>query len=95
MKIVAAGFTTALLVFAVASAMSEMMLTPDATHSSDTAVRRKTSRPKTAGKSVRSAKSRRADIAAQDSVDQQSSELQRMLSDVRQRESTVQAKQDA
>lgn len=99
MKIVAAGLTTALLVFAVASAMSEMLLTPDATHSSDTATHRKTSSPKNAGESVRSprssAKSRQADIAAQDAAEQQTSELQRKLSEVRQRESEVRAKQDA
>ncbi len=99
MKIVAAGLTTALLVFAVASAMSEMMLSPDATHSSDTTAHRKTSSSKNASELVRlprsSAKSRRADIAAQDAADQQTSELQRQLSDVRRRESAVQAKQDA
>ncbi len=95
MKIVAAGLTTALLVFAVASAMSEMLLTSDATHSSDTATHRKINSPKNASESVRSAKSRRADISAQDSAEQQTAELQRTLSDVRQRESAVQAKQDA
>ncbi len=99
MKIVAAGLTTALLVFAVASVMSEMLLTSDATHSSETATHRKTSSPKNASESVRSprtsAKSRRADIAAQDIAEQQTSELQRKLSEVRQRESEVQAKQDA
>lgn len=101
MKIAAAGLTTALLVFAVASVMSEMMLTPDVTHSSDTATHRKASHPKNASESVRSprssAKSERTDIAAQDAADQQTSELelQRQLSEVRRRESTVQAKQDA
>lgn len=99
MKIAAAGLTTALLVFAVASVMSEMMLTPDVTHSSDTATHRKTSRPKNASESVRSprssAKSRRTDIAAQDAADQQTPELQQQLSEVRRRESEVQAKQDA
>jgi pentatricopeptide repeat protein len=99
MKIAAAGLTTALLVFAVASVMSEMLLTPDVTHSSETATPRKTRSSKYASESVRSprssASSRRADIAAQDSVEQQTSELQRMLSEVRQRESEVQAKQDA
>ncbi len=99
MKIVAAGLTTALLVFAVASAMSEMMLSPDMTHSSDTATHRKTSRSKNAGESVRSprnsAKSRRADVAAPEAADRPTSDLQQTLSEVRQHESEIRAKQDA
>jgi TolA-binding protein len=101
MKIVAAGFITALLVFVVASAMSEMKIlwTPDATHSSDTTTRRKTSSAKTASESVRSprgpSRTQRADTATQDSAEQQTAELQRKLSEIRQRESEVQAKQDA
>ena len=97
MKFVTVGFATAVLVFAVASAMSEMLLTKDATPIDGT-IRRKNSREKTAVRSVRSSRglldAQRSETVSQDSKDQ-TVELQRTLNSIRERESEVLAKQDA
>lgn len=96
MKIVVAGFTTALLVFAIASAM---LLMSDATQSGAAVTRRKASSENLEMESARpprvATKHRRIDAATQELAELQSDNLQRKLSDVWHRESEVQAKQDA
>lgn len=99
MKILAAGFTTALLVFAVASALSEMLLTPEVSPSNGTVNRRRTRSVKDTDESVHSTRepsgSQRAETLPQDNSVKVTAELQRRSDVVRQRESAVQAKQDA
>ena len=99
MKIVVAGFTTALLVFAVASAISEMLLTSDAPSSSDAAPRRKSNRVIATSESSHSprkpAKSRPASSAVPESPAPETAESLRLLSEVRRLESAVQSMQDA
>lgn len=99
MRFVAAGFTTALLVFAVATAISEMSLTSNTTSSSDTTARPKSQLAKGTNDAVRSSRgssrSPRKETATQEAAERQTLEYQRQLSSVRQREAEVQAKQDA
>jgi hypothetical protein len=99
MKTVAAGFTTALLVFAVASAMSEMLWTSEVTPPGDNSAQRKANRPRGGHESVRAtrgeSKSSRTDETAHESPETQAAEFQRTLSEIRQRESEVQARQEA
>ena len=99
MKIVVAGFTTALLVFVVASAISEMLFTSAANSSPEVAPRRKSSRSSASGESGRSlpksAKTQKASNAVPPPTDPERNEVQRLLSEVRLRELAVQAKEDA
>lgn len=97
MKIVAVGFTTALLVFAIASAMSEMLLTRDPEHAGDRATRRRNvvdgSEPSRSTRVM--PRLRNANAATQEPAEQPTTEMQQTLREIRQHESGIQAKQDA
>lgn len=97
MKIIAAGFTTALLVFAVASALSELVLTSDAVTTNESAVRPQTNRSKRA--TVRSSRSPKSpsqtDTAKVLDADEPVEDVQQVLREIRQRERDMQAKEEA
>ena len=99
MRIVAAGFTTALLVFAVATAISEMSLIPDTTPSNDAPARPRSRTAKTTNDSVRSSRgtsrNQKAAFAAQNAAEPQTVEAPRQPSALRQRESNDQAEREA
>ncbi len=99
MKIVAAGFITAILIFVVASAMSEILWKADDPQVGESSPRRKSNNIKSATEEIRSSRSpsrsKRANSNLDVAEDSRTSELQSQLSEVRQRESDVQAKQDA
>lgn len=98
MKIAVAGFTTALLVFAVATALSEFVLISDSSASSDSANRPQTNRGKVA--TSRASRSRRTvpkvdSASALESTEQPTAEIQRVLREVRQSEAGLQANREA
>jgi hypothetical protein len=105
MKIIAAGFVTALLIFVVATAMSELLWTGEETQVAEVVPRRKSSSaktlsegtrsPRTASRSNTASRSKRTDMNVDDTDESRTNELQGKLSEVRQRESEVLAKQDA
>jgi hypothetical protein len=99
MKIVLAGFTTALLVFAVATAISELLLKSEASPSAAATTRQKSATAQTvrgSGRPLRPlSKTRRADSPADEIVDQTTADAQQGLSLIRQRESELRARQEA
>ena len=94
MKIVVAGFATALFVFAVATAISETLLTSDTTGSTETIPRRKPSRATTGTESNRTSP-KMARTRTADSTAEENAKLQRLLNEERQSTSDLQAKEDA
>ena len=99
MKIIAAGFFTAILIFAVATAMSELLWTADETPLSESAPRRKSNGAKSVADGNRSSRStsraKRVDSSLDDAEESRTGELQSKLREIRQRESDVQTKQEA
>ena len=99
MKIVAAGFFTALMIFAVATAMSELLWTADEAPTNDAMPRRKSASNRSNADGVRSQRStsrtKKSDTNTADSDDPRTGEIQGKLSEIRQRESEVKARQDA
>ncbi len=99
MKIVAAGFFTALLIFVVAAAMSELGWTTGEAPLSEPTLRRKSGSTRTVAEGTRSqgntSRTKRAEINVDDADDLRTGEIQSKLSEIRQRESDFKAKQDA
>lgn len=98
MKIAVAGFTAALLVFAVATALSEFVLISDSAASSDFASHPQTNRRKVAAS--RASRSRRTvpktdSASVLESAEQPTAETQRVLREIRQSEAGLQANQEA
>lgn len=99
MKIVAAGFFTALMIFAVATAMSEFLWTTDETPITETVPRRKSASTRSNADASRSQRNtnrtKKAEINTADNDDSRTGEIQGKLSEIRQRESEVKARQEA